>query len=122
MDLLSQRYADPYLILDDFIRLQQLHGFLETIMQSIAEEKVQDIRWEYYLHKVWDMSFEEYIAACRQRSKASADTGHWRRRRLCRSSRIQTVFWMDLYWNHNSEHGKKVRNSWNYLNFLERLP
>ena len=45
MDLLSQRYADPYLILDDFIPLQQLHGFLETIMQSIAEEKVQDIRW-----------------------------------------------------------------------------
>lgn len=64
MDLLSKRYADPYLILDDFIRLQQLHEFLETIMQSIAEEKVQDIRWEYYLHKVWDMSFEEYIAAC----------------------------------------------------------
>ncbi len=64
MDLLSQRYADPYLILDDFIRLHQLHEFLETIMQSIAEEKVQDIRWEYYLHKVWGMSFEEYIAAC----------------------------------------------------------
>lgn len=64
MDLLSQRYADPYLILDDFIRLQQLHEFLEKIMQNIAEEKVQDIRWEYYLHKVWDMSFEEYIAAC----------------------------------------------------------
>lgn len=64
MDLLSQRYADPYLILDDFIRLQQLHEFFETIMQSIAEEKVQDIRWEYYLHKVWDMSFEEYVVAC----------------------------------------------------------
>ena len=64
MDLLSQRYADPDLILDDFIRLQQLHEFLETIMQSIAEEKVQDIQWEYYLHKVWDMSFEKYVAAC----------------------------------------------------------
>ena len=51
MDLLSQRYADPYLILDDFIRLQQLHGFLETIMQSIAEEKVQDIRWMSALHR-----------------------------------------------------------------------
>ena len=74
MDLLSKRYADPYLILDDFIRLQQLHEFLETIMQSIAEEKVQDIRWEYYLHKVWDMSYEEYIAACGSKVKPEQKT------------------------------------------------
>lgn len=70
MDLLSQRYADPYLILTDFIRLHQLHEFLETIMQSIAEEKVQDIRWEYYLHKVWDMSFKEYVVACDKETKS----------------------------------------------------
>ena len=73
MDLLSQRYADPYLILDDFIRLHQLHEFLETIMQSIAEEKVQDIRWEYYLHKVWDISFEEYIATCESKPVKKQD-------------------------------------------------
>lgn len=73
MDLLSQRYTNPYLILDDFIRLHQLHEFLETTMQNIAEEKVQDIRWEYYLHKVWDMSYEEYIATCEKKQAKKQD-------------------------------------------------
>ena len=64
MDLLSQRYADPYLILNDFIRLGQLHEFSQEIMKTISEEKINEIRWDYYLHKVWDMNFEEYVASC----------------------------------------------------------
>ena len=64
MDLLSQRYADPYLILNDFIRLGRLHEFSQEIMKTILEEKINEIRWDYYLHKVWDMSFEEYVASC----------------------------------------------------------
>ena len=64
MDLLSQRYANPYLVLDDFIRLQQLHDFSIETLKTIAEEKKQKSRWEYYLHRVWDMSFEEYVALC----------------------------------------------------------
>ena len=35
-----------------------------TILQMIVDEKTEKIRWEYYLHKVWDMSFEEYVNAC----------------------------------------------------------
>ena len=49
MDLMAQRYADPYLILNDFIR------------------------WEYFLHKVWDMSFEEYVATCEEEHKMPED-------------------------------------------------
>lgn len=63
MDLLSQRYANPYLILDDVIRLGQLHEFTLETMRTIAQENIQKSRWEYYLHKVWDMSFEDYVAA-----------------------------------------------------------
>lgn len=66
MDLLAQRYASPFLILDDFIRLQQLHDFVLEILKMIAEEKVHDARWQYYLHKVFDMSFEEYVQKCEQ--------------------------------------------------------
>ena len=66
MDLLAQRYASPYLILDDFIRLGQLHDFVLEILKTIAEEKVHDARWQYYLHKVFDMSFEEYVQKCEQ--------------------------------------------------------
>lgn len=73
MDLLAQRYADPYIILDDFIRLEQLHEFSIEAMQLIAKERVQKSRWEFYLHKVWDMTFEEFVAACENGKKETEE-------------------------------------------------
>lgn len=64
MDLLSQRYASPFLIMDEFIRLQQFHEFVCEILKTIANEKVHDIRWRYYLHKVWGMTFDEFVRQC----------------------------------------------------------
>lgn len=69
MDLLSQRYANPYLILDDFIRSGQLHDFSIEVMRMISKEKIHKSRWEFFLHKVWDMPFEEYVAACEDRKE-----------------------------------------------------
>jgi hypothetical protein len=76
MDLLSQRYASPFLILDDFIRLQQLHEFVYEVLKKISEEKVHEARWQYYLHRVYDMSFEEYVRRCEQPQKADKDMTH----------------------------------------------
>lgn len=76
MDLLSQRYASPFLILDDFIRLQQLHEFVYEVLKKISEEKVHEARWQYYLHRVYDMSFEEYVRRCEQPQKADKGMTH----------------------------------------------
>ena len=64
MDLLAQRYASPFLILDEFIRIHQLYDFVAEILKTIADEKIHDIRWQFYLHKVFDMTFEEYVRRC----------------------------------------------------------
>lgn len=67
MDLLAKRYASPFLILDEFIRLHQLHDFATEIFKTISEEKIFDARWQFYLHKVFNnMSFDEYVQACEQ--------------------------------------------------------
>lgn len=66
MDLLAQRYASPFLILDEFIRLQQLHEFLVQTLTRIADEKVHDARWQFWLHKVFDMTFEDYVRKCEE--------------------------------------------------------
>lgn len=66
MDLLAQRYASPYLILDDFIRLRQLHEFIVSILTRIADEKVQDVRWDFWLHRVYNMTFEDYVRKCEE--------------------------------------------------------
>lgn len=69
MDLLSQRYASPFLILDEFIRLQQFHEFIVEILTTIANEKIHDIRWDVWLHKVWDLSFDEFVRKCEQQQQ-----------------------------------------------------
>ena len=66
MDLLAQRYASPFLILDEFIRLHQLHEFTVEIIKTIADEKVQEVRWQFYLHKVYNKSWEDYLRSCEQ--------------------------------------------------------
>lgn len=62
MDILSQRYGCPFFILDDFIRLNQLHDFIYEIVSTINEEKKEQVQWEFYLHKVFDMSYSEYMS------------------------------------------------------------
>ena len=64
MDLLAQRYASPFLILDEFIRLHQLHDFVLEMVRSIADEKLEEKRWQFYLHKVYGMSWEDYLKSC----------------------------------------------------------
>ena len=64
MDLLSQRYASPFLLLDEFIRLNQLHDFVYEVLETIGEEKTHKARWEFYLAKVHDMSFDAYVQLC----------------------------------------------------------
>lgn len=66
MDLLAQRYASPFLILDEFIRLRQLHEFIVSTLTRIADEKVHDARWQFWLHRVFDMTFEDYVRRCEE--------------------------------------------------------
>lgn len=61
MDLLAKRYASPFFVLDDMIRLGQLHDFLSEVLQAIVEEEKEKYRWEFFLHKVYDKSYDEYL-------------------------------------------------------------
>lgn len=74
MDLLAQRYASPFLILDEFIRIHQLHDFVTETLNMIADERIHDARWQYYLHKVFDMSFEDYVKLCEKPQKKQGMT------------------------------------------------
>lgn len=76
MDLLAKRYASPFLILDDFIRLQQVCEFVVETLTMIAEERIRDQRWEYWLHRVFDMSFEEYLRLCDEPKHSKETINH----------------------------------------------
>lgn len=70
MDLLAKRYASPYLILDDMIHLGQLHEFILEVAKITREEEEEKYKWEFYLHKVFDMSYQDFIT----KSKTTSET------------------------------------------------
>ena len=59
MDLLFKRYADPFSLLSGYIQTSRFCEFIETF----CEQKIEDDRWEYFLHKVWDKSYSEFREA-----------------------------------------------------------
>lgn len=56
MDLLFKRYADPFALLSGYIQTGRLCEFITTF----CDQKIEDDRWEYFLHKVWDKSYTEF--------------------------------------------------------------
>lgn len=63
MDLLFSKYASPFLLLDGFILTGRLFDFVLEFI-DIENEKTM---WEFYLHKIHDMSFDEFKKSCTSR-------------------------------------------------------
>lgn len=61
MDRLSSRYACPFFICDEFIELGQFHYFVNEFGVIVAEEEREKYQWEFFLHKVFDKSYAEYL-------------------------------------------------------------
>ena len=59
MDLLFKRYADPFSLLNGYIQTSRFCEFIK----AFCEQKIEEDRWEFYLHKVWDKSFTEFCDA-----------------------------------------------------------
>ena len=58
MDLLFKRYASPFSLLDGYIQTSRMCEFI----RAFIEQKAEDDKWEYFLHKVWDKSYSEFCA------------------------------------------------------------
>lgn len=56
MDLLFKKYADPFSLVDGYIQTSRFCEFID----AFCEQKIEDDRWEYFLHKVWDKSYLEF--------------------------------------------------------------
>lgn len=58
MDLLFKRYASPFPLLDGYIQTGRMCEFIA----AFAEQKKEDDKWEFFLHKVWDKSWSDYCS------------------------------------------------------------
>lgn len=61
MDLLFKRYASPFLLLDNFILTNSLSEFIDDFFRFVGEEIKEKSEWEFFLHKVYDKSWKEFV-------------------------------------------------------------
>lgn len=60
MDLLYQRYASPFSFMDGMIQTGRFSEFVESLVKTVNEEREEKAQWEFWLHKVWDGTYEKF--------------------------------------------------------------
>lgn len=60
MDLLSQRYASPSFFMDGMIQTCRFSEFVTEFVKTFNQEREDKLDWEYFLHKVWEGTFQEF--------------------------------------------------------------
>jgi hypothetical protein len=61
MDLLSQRYASPCFLLNGMIQTGRLDEFVDDFIVTVQKEKEEQVNWEFYLHKVFEGTFSDFV-------------------------------------------------------------
>ena len=60
MDLLFKRYASPYSFIQGMIDTGRFEEFVTNFVLTVNKEKSDKIEWEFFLHKVFDKSYNEW--------------------------------------------------------------
>lgn len=71
MDLLFQRYASPFLLLDGLLITSSLTSFITEMYEQVNEEKL----WDFYLHKVFDQTWGEFLDDVKPKKVEKIDVG-----------------------------------------------
>ena len=61
MDLLYQRYASPFSFIDGMLQAGRFTDFVIEFIKTTNKEKEEKYRWDIYLHRVFDKSYDEWI-------------------------------------------------------------
>lgn len=70
MDRLFKRYADPFLFIDSLIISERFTEFVLELLEIENEEMM----WEFYLHKVYDKSYDEFKESIKPVPKEQLET------------------------------------------------
>lgn len=60
--MLYQRYSNPVMLLDQMLQTGQFYEFIMEFIKIRNEERDEQTAWEFYLHRVFDKSFNEFMA------------------------------------------------------------
>ena len=61
--MLYTRYGNPIDLMQRMLETGQFCEFIDDVVKARNEEVNEKTMWEYYLHRVWDMGFDEFMRA-----------------------------------------------------------
>lgn len=59
--MLYQRYGNPMNLLQQMLAVGQFSEFISEVIRIRNNEEDEKYMWEYYLHRVFDKSFKEFM-------------------------------------------------------------
>lgn len=69
MDLLFKRYASPFSFISTLLQAGRFSEFVDEFMKATGEDDM----WEYFLHKVFDKSFDEFMKSTEPKEEMTAE-------------------------------------------------
>ena len=102
MDLLYQRYADPFSFIENMIRSGRFNEFVAKFVKTINEEKEEKANWDVWLHKVFEGTYQEFLEGI-ETSKDNQD--------MTEETILDTVkYSMNILNNFSPDEGGEVTN------------
>lgn len=62
MDLLFKRYASPFSFINGMIQSGRFFEFVVELVKTTNKEKEDEFNWNFYLHKVWEGNYQDFLA------------------------------------------------------------
>ena len=62
MDLLFKRYASPFSFINETIKSGRFQEFVVEFANTITKEKEEKQNWEFFLHKVWEGTYQDFTS------------------------------------------------------------
>lgn len=64
------------MLLEQMLQSGRLADFIDELGQLMWQEKADKQRWDFWLHRVDSMSFEEYVQLCEDSMKQPEGSGN----------------------------------------------
>ena len=73
MDMLYQRYANPLQLIDKMLTMGRFREFVDEFINIRNEETEEKTLWEFWLHKVIDKTYNEFVDSLKGEENAPTD-------------------------------------------------
>lgn len=64
------------MLLEQMLQTGRLAEFIDELGQIMWQEKVSEMRWDYWVHRVLDMTFDEYVQSCEDSMQQPEGSGN----------------------------------------------